>query len=596
MNIIRVEPPNWWVGMKAKTVTLLIYGEGVAECRPSADSSNARIVATHVSDSPDHLFVELRVNDDAQPCEVPLLFSLAGQVVAKVSYQLLARKRGSAERQGVSSADAVYLLMPDRFASSDADVGQLPCMREKINRRAPYGRHGGNINGIRRHLDYIYGLGMTALWTTPVLTNDMPHSSYHGYAITNFYEVDPRLGSLSDYRALSAALHQRGMKLIMDIVVNHCGTCHPWLASPPTSDWLNTWGGHEQRTNYRPSVVSDVHASNYDRKRTVEGWFDASMADVNMGNPLVVQYFAQCAQWWIETADLDAIRMDTVPYSEPSGMAAWCKTIMDEYPNFNIIGETWLSEASKLSVWQRGSVSARWTDTHLKSVMDFPVQEAVSRAFAEDFFWGMGANRLYDAVANDHLYSDSLSLLVFGDNHDTGRLLHRLLDDEEALRLALVFIATTRGIPQLYYGTEVLLSGDADKGHSHIRQDFPGGWETDQHDYFDARPKRQEEMYDFVSNLFSFRKGCKALQIGKLTHFVPTENVYVYFRHTDDEVVMVALNISRKRVALHMGIYAELVGDDGLTGRDALSGRKYNHVQRLSVPARRALIVVLERR
>ncbi len=591
IKVESIEPRNWWIGMKNNKVMLMLRGHNVAKARVQIKGSGVKILGIHVTDSANYLFADIEIlpNAEARVYEVQIVFD--GKMVAKTNFELRERRRGSEKRMGIASADAIYLVMPDRFAQGmEQPTTDALRMQEQPNRKQPYGRHGGDIAGIRQHLDYIYSLGMTALWTTPVMETDMKVNSYHGYATTNFYNVDPRLGNIQDYRLLSAALHQRGMKLITDIVLNHCGTEHTWLADSPASDWFNTWDGTPQLTNYRPDVVTDIHASAFDRKRTIEGWFDTTMADLNLCNPLVCKYLSQVAIWWIETADLDGLRVDTYPYVDADAMGKWTNEVLNEYPNLQIIGETWLSEKSSLAMWQKGAIHPSLPAAQLQIPMDFPLQEAITCAFCEDFGWHKGADRLYSAIATDHVYVDPNKMLIFGDNHDTGRLFNRLGNDVCSLHLALTFLATTRGIPQLYYGTEVLLDGDSDFGHAQIRQDMPGGWTNDHTNFFEDMPSEERMTYDFTAQIFALRKKNVALQCGNLIHFLPYTNVYVYFRLHEAQTIMIVLNLCHKKVILDIEHFEEVTGKT-LNGVDLLTHRKIKGAKRIAVKARMPMII-----
>ena len=586
---VSVEPANWWVGMKEPRVTLMLHGLNVATGRVSFGGNGIKVVAQHQTDSINYLFVDIEIAPDAEPGSRRLKIEKDGRVVSSFDFELRQRRRDSDKRSGISSADALYLLIPDRFARGPLDEktqAEADAMLEQPHPRNPQGRHGGTLSGIRQHLDYIFGLGMTALWTTPVLRTDMPRKSYHGYAITDFYSIDPRLGSLADYRLLVAALHQRGMKMVMDLVLNHCGTCHPWLADAPSSDWFNAWEGTPQLTNYRPDVMADVHASSIDRRRTVEGWFDSTMADLNLSNPLVRTYLAQVAIWWIETADLDSLRIDTYPYSDAEAMNLWTRRVKAEYPDMMLIGETWLPDSAKVAMWQRGS---RLSNSLLDIPMDFPLQSAISSAFNEPYDWNSGADKLYQVIANDFLYDDPSRLLIFGDNHDTGRLFSRLYSDDENFFLALTFLATTRGIPQVYYGTEcgLLMDGDSKDGDANIRQDFPSAMFSE-----DSLPFDAEEYYLFVKDLFTFRKSSPALQHGRLVHFLPHDNVYIFFRLTDSQRIMVILNLESQRMTLYAASFEEILGKT-LSGRDFMSGKKYRNVEKFIVQPHTPYLIIL---
>lgn len=594
---VRVEPANWWVGMRNPQVQLMLHGEGIAALKPGVEGRGVSIADVVRTDNPNYLFVTLSIGSKARPGTAKITLAGGGES-REVDFPLLERRAGSASRQGFTSDDAIYLLMPDRFANADPANDSIPGMAEAADRDAPYGRHGGDLRGVIDHLDYIADLGMTALWMTPAMTNDMPQSSYHGYAITNYYEIDPRLGTLDDFKRLSAELHKRGMKHIMDMVFNHCGTGYWWMDDLPCRDWLNKWydaDGKEKfvRSNYRLSIIRDPHASEADRDVALKGWFDSTMADMNLSNPLVRNYMIQNSIWWVEMADLDGIRQDTYPYSDLGAMAEWCQRVKEEYPNLNIVGECWISEAGKLAVWQKGyGKSHGEDDSSLPTIMDFPLQEAITRAMGENEGWSEGANRLYESFANDVLYPDPANIMIFGENHDTGRLLTQLGDDVSSLRLATALLATARGIPQLYYGTEVLMRGNGFDGHANIRRDFPGGWEGDKLNFFTNRTDSAAAMYDYTARLFNFRKESMPLRRGSMTHYAPEGNVYVYFRYdaVTRRQVMTVLNLSREARELDLGRFTQIAGGR-LGGVDIVSGKTVEAQGTMSVGAREAMVI-----
>lgn len=594
---IRVEPSNWWVGMKNPNVQLMLHGKDIAKCTPTSDTRGVKIADVVRTDNPNYLFVTLNITQKAKAGDAQIVLT-QGDKSQTINYPLNARREGSAKRVGFTSDDAVFLLMPDRFANGDPTNDNMPGMAERADRNAPYGRHGGDLKGVIEHLDYIKDMGMTALWMTPVMTNDMPQSSYHGYAITNYYEIDPRLGTLEDFKTLSAELHKRGMKHIMDMVFNHCGTNYWWMGDLPAKDWLNKWydkDGKETfvRSNYRLSVLNDPHASQADLDLALKGWFDTTMADMNMANPLVKTYMIQNSIWWIETADLDGIRQDTYPYSDVEAMSDWCDAVKSEYPHFNIVGECWISEAAKLAPWQKGYGKANGIkDSGLPTIMDFPLQEAICRAMSEGEGWSDGANRLYDSFANDVVYPDPMNILIFGENHDTGRLLTQLKDDEGALRLATALLATARGIPQLYYGTEALMTGNGFDGHANIRRDFPGGWQEDSVSYFTAMPEREKAMYDYTARLFNFRQGSVALRRGTMTQYTTEGNVYVFFRvdAMTRQQVMVVLNLAKEDREIDLGRFSQVTGAH-LAGQDVVSNQVVDAQGKLVVKGRTAMVV-----
>lgn len=597
---VKVEPANWWVGMKNPNVQLMLHAADIAKYEPSVEWRGVEIADVTRTDNPNYLFVTLGISKNAKPGDAKITLS-QGDKTIELDYPLLKRRKDSANRIGFSSDDAFFLLVPDRFANADTTNDSTASTIEKANRNEPYARHGGDLKGVIEHLDYIKNLGMTTLWMTPVMTNDMPQSSYHGYAITNFYEIDPRFGSLDDFKNLSAELHKRGMKHVMDMVFNHCGTGYWWMKDLPAKDWLNKWydkDGNEifVRSNYRLSIVNDPHASQADRDLALKGWFDTTMADLNLTNPLVRNYMIQSSIWWVETADLDGIRQDTYPYSDVKAMAEWCDRVKEEFPYLNIVGECWISEAAKLAVWQKGYGKANgMDDSGLPTIMDFPLQEAMIRALGEGEGWSDGANRLYDSFANDLVYPDPMNILIFGENHDTGRLLTQLKDDEAALRMAMALLATARGIPQLYYGTEALMKGNGNDGHANIRGDFPGGWAADSLNFFTNMPARQKAMYDYIARLFNFRQKNMAIRRGSMTQYTTEGNVYTFFRYdaTTRQQVMTILNLAKEDREISLARYDQ-IPDAHLVGTDITTGNAVDAQDKLTVKARTAMVVSLK--
>ncbi|MDY4520422.1 MAG: glycoside hydrolase family 13 protein [Bacteroidales bacterium] len=600
-NAIKVEPANWWTGMKNPQVQLMLHSPNIGKMQPKVSGKGVTMGEVIKTNNPNYLFVTLNIGAKAAAGNVKIELTGADGAKESVDFPLLERRKDSAKRQGFTSDDAIYLLMPDRFSNADPSNDTQSGMKEKADRNEPYGRHGGDLQGVINHLDYIKDLGMTALWMTPVMENDMPQSSYHGYAITNYYEIDRRYGTLDDFKRLSAELHKRGMKHIMDMVFNHCGTGYWWMDDLPCRDWLNKWTDDEGketfvRSSYRLSVIRDIHAPASDLKNALEGWFDSSMADMNLNNKLVRNYMIQNSIWWIEMADLDGIRQDTYPYTEPAAMEEWCDRVLAEYPNFNIVGECWISDAAKLAAWQKGFGRAHGIqDSGLPTIMDFPLQEAMCRAMSEGEGWSDGANRIYDSFANDYIYPDPTNIMIFGENHDTGRLLTSLRHDNTALKLATALLATARGIPQLYYGTEVLMKGNGGEGHANIRRDFPGGWEGDKVNLFTSRTGAEADMYDYTARLFQFRQKSQALRRGQMTHYLPQGNVYVFFR-TDmlsGEKVMVVLNLAQEERTLDVKRFVDIT-KSGIHGTDIVSGATIDANDKLTVGAREAMVISMK--
>ncbi len=594
-NVDRVEPANWWVGMKNPTLQVMLHGDKIGLHNVALENAaGVTLEGVERTDNRNYLFLNLRIDDSASSGAFDIVLSLPGRKTARVKYELLERAEGSAERKSFDASDAIMLVMPDRFANADASNDDVAGMKEKSDRTAPYGRHGGDLKGIAQNLDYFVDLGMTALWLNPVQENDMPEASYHGYAITDYYAVDRRFGTLEDYKELTRLCHEKGLKMIMDMVFNHFGTSHKWIGDLPSSDWIFQWDGQYVNSNFRLSTVADPHVAAVDQRITTEGWFDRTMADINLKNPLARNYLIQNSIWWIETVGLDGIRQDTYPYPDKWAMREWNLRVREEYPNFNIVGETWIAQASKLCYWQKDFPNKDGYNSELPTIMDFALQNAISQAFNEQPSWDGGMMRIYDVVADDHLYPSVDNLLIFSENHDVGRLRFLMHEDLNKVKMATALIATMRGIPQLYVGTEVGMSGNGFAGHCNIREDFPGGWSGDETNFLrhDTRTGEAAEIYDYTARLFNFRKTAPALQFGQLTHFLPRNEVYVYFRTCDTQIVMVVINNSDDVQRLDMPIYADIVGQH-IAGYDVVGEREVD-MKNIEIEARAAMVIELK--
>ncbi len=560
-GITRIDPPFWWVGMRNPEVQLMIYGENIAGANVVIDCEEILIkrIIRGVSDR--YLFIDLEMKPNLIPGFYKLKLSRDKKILGEYSFEFKARQAGSANRPRFDARDAIYLIMPDRFANGNPDNDNIASMLEKADRNRPNGRHGGDIAGIRQHLDYIANIGFTALWINPLLENNMPRYSYHGYAITDFYAIDPRFGTLDDYRSLINEAHDKGIKIIKDMVLNHCGTNHFWVKDPPSADWLNQWKVFT-RTNYRSTTLVDPYRSEYDMDLMVKGWFDRSMADLNQNNPLLATYLIQNSIWWIEHTGLDGIRMDTQPYPFKDFMANWGKAILEEYPDFFMVGEAWLNKASLVAYYQKNALTHDDYNSYMPSVFDFPLNGALLAAFNEADGWENGVAKLYETLVEDFLYPNPNHLVTFLDNHDKSRYFNVVGEDLNKLKMALTFLFTTRGIPSVYYGTELLMTGSAQPEHGEIRKDFPGGWPGDATNAFLAagRNASQNEIHTLIQKLIQLRSSHSCLSHGKLTHFVPNDGVYVYFRYTPDECIMVVLNNQTSETTLQTKRFNEKLG------------------------------------
>ncbi len=548
-QIDRVEPPFWWSDMNHSDLQIMFYGKNIAQNEVSV-SNNIIIKGIQKTENPNYVFVTIDTKNIAAQ-DFVFTFKNKNKSFTK-NYSLKARKENSRYRESYDSSDMIYLIMSDRFANGNPNNDSDASVIEKANRSNKDGRHGGDIEGIIQNLDYIQNLGATAVWPTPLCEDNDERGSYHTYGQSDVYKIDPRFGTNDDYLRLSSELHKRGMKNIMDYVTNHWGYKHWMMDDLPTYDWIHQFPGYGQ-TNYRMTTQFDSNASEIDTKNCMDGWFVRSMPDLNQSNPLVLNYLTQNALWWIEYADLDGFRVDTYSYNDKEGIAKWTKAITDEYPHFNIVGEVWMHSQAQMSYWQKDSkIGAMQSyNSHLPSVMDFTLFDAISNgAFNEDKAnWDKGMIRLYENFTNDFLYPNTNNLLVFAENHDTQRFNETYKKDFKKYQMAITLIGTIRGIPQLYYGSEIAMDGDKGKGDGDIRHDFPGGWKGDTNNAFTAagRTAEQQSFYDFTSKLFNWRKNKAVIHNGKMKHYIPENNVYVYFRYNDSESVMVVINNSDEK-------------------------------------------------
>ncbi len=600
-KIDRIEPTNWYVGMKNPSVQLMVYGKDIRSAEVSTNYPGVKIDSLVRLDSPNYLLVYMNIKD-AQPGTMKLCFK-TGKNKTNVNYELKARDMKGEDRQGFTNADVLYMLMPDRFASSGKYLEVKGLNAYKVDRSQPSLRHGGDLEGLRQHLDYFTELGVTALWFTPVLENNSPDhgktSTYHGYATTDYYRVDPRFGSNADYRRLVDEAHKKGLKVVMDMIFNHCGFEHPWVKDMPTKDWFNTpeWlypenqkytvktqtMDGEQTTNtkylqtsYKLTPVLDPYASKVDLHETVDGWFVPTMPDLNQRNEHLMTYLIQNSEWWIETVGIDGIRMDTYPYADRKGMARWMEVLNEEYPNFNTVGETWVTEPAYTAAWQKDS-SLQKENSNLKTVMDFAFFDRVNQAKNEETdAWWNGFNRIYNSLCYDYLYKDPSHVMAFIENHDTDRFLGET-QDTLALKQALALLLTVNRIPQLYYGTEVLMNGTKQVTDGNVRKDFPGGFPGDTRSAFttEGRTKAENDMFRWTARLLHWRQGNEVITKGKQTQFIPQNGVYVVARSYNGKNVMTVINGTSKAATMKAERYAEIIGD-AQEATNILTGHKIN--------------------
>ena len=597
-KIDHIEPENWYVGMKNSSLQLMVYGKNIRDSRVSVDYPGVKIDSLVRLDSPNYLFVYLNLSG-AKPGNMVL--NIDGK---KVNYPLKARTMSGDKRIGFDISDVLYMLMPDRFASGRNITKPMKGLNPYVvDRSKPSLRHGGDLEGVRQHLDYFNQLGVTALWFTPVLENNSPdmnsQSTYHGYATTNYYRVDPRFGTNEDYARLVAEAHAKGLKVVMDMIFNHCGYDHPWVKDMPSKDWFNTpeWmkkgDSYYLQTSYKLTPVLDPYASKVDKRETVDGWFVRSMPDLNQKNPHVMTYLIQNSEWWIETVGIDGIRMDTYPYADRKAMSQWMKILNEEYPNFNTVGETWVTEPAYTAAWQKDSKLSK-VNSYLKTVMDFSFYDKINLAKHEETdAWWKGLNRIYNSLCYDYLYENPSSVMAFIENHDTDRFLENG-KDTLALKQALALLLTINRIPQLYYGTEVLMNGTKEVTDGNVRCDFPGGFAGDKHNAFTAegRTKAENAMFNWLSKLLKWRRNNMVITKGKQIQFIPYKGVYVIARQWNDQTILTILNGTSQPVTLPLDRYAEVIGNHQ-EAKDVISGRKVKLGSELQLKARDTKVIEL---
>ena len=594
-SLERVEPPNWFIGFKDVSLQLLVKEKGIGSFKPSISYKGVVIEKVNTARSKNYLFIDLKIDKRTSPGKFDIIFTSENGDIKAHTYQLKAREKPSENYIGFNSSDVLYLITPDRFANADAtnDLGSavskanengesVHFLKENsVNRNDDYARHGGDIKGITSHLEYIDTMGFTAIWSSPLLTNNMPSQSYHGYAITDLYEVDPRYGTLADYRELADKSREKGIKLIMDQVANHCGSEHWWMKDLPFKDWVNFQENFENNgalitSNHRRTSNQDLYASKSDKKGNTDGWFVATMPDLNQKNPFMAKYIIQNSIWWIETIGLSGIRQDTYPYPDKDFMSNWAGAIMAEYPNFSIVGEEWSYNPLLIGYWQKGANNRDGYASNLTSTMDFAMQRNVVDAINEKESWDTGLVKMYEGLANDFHYATPKDIMVFPDNHDMSRIYTQLNGDLENTKMALSFYLMMPRIPQIYYGTEILMDDFEKPGdHGLIRTDFPGGWKDDAVNAFTGEGLKtdQKNMQLFLKKVLNFRKNTKAIHEGITIHFAPYMGTYVLFRIIDEEIVVLILNKNDKPFHLDLKRYSE-IGLEGKILKNVISGEK----------------------
>jgi len=540
-QINKIEPPNWWAGMRTNKINLMVHGKNLSGISAGFSSSELKIAKIHNAENTDYLFIDAEIGNTADE-ENKIIFS-NGIDKIEIAFSIYKREKPDNRYKGFNQSDVIYLIMPDRFADGDTSNNFVEGMIDKQNPTSRIGRHGGDIKGILNHLDYIKDLGCNTVWITP-LTENNTGISYHGYAVTDHYTIDKRFGSNKDYFNLVNEAHQKGLKIILDHVANHIGINHPWMKNLPFKDWINGEAENFHTTAHHNSSYYDINSDEHTREYSNTGWFVKEMPDLNPRNAFLAKYLIQNTIWWIESSGLDGIREDTYPYADQKFLSDWAKVILDEYPDLNIVGEVWIGDPAFRAPFQKDSRYPKEFDSNLPSVTDFGFQEACRDVFGND----KSIRLIYEMIAKDNLYANPENLVTFFDNHDIERLIFTLGGNVSKLKQALTLLLTTRGIPQILYGTEIGLLGGKD--HGSLRQEFPGGFSNDKRNAFnkDERNEQENDIFNFTQKVLEIRKNSDALQKGKLIHYPPKDEVYYYFRIKDGKKVLVIINNNKTTI------------------------------------------------
>ena len=593
-EIERIEPPFWWIGFEHDEVQLMLYGNNISSLTPAIRYPGVSIKRIVRVQNPNYLFVYLDIGPDTKPGIFDIVFS-EGDYTINRTYELRQKSPDPDHVKGLTAGDAIYQIMPDRFANGDPNNDEFYFLDDKMDREDPYGRHGGDLKGIADNLDYIVDMGFTSVWLSPVVENNVPVASYHGYSTTDHYSVDPRLGSNEQFKELTASMRARGIGLVMDQVVNHIGIGHWWMDDLPASDWLN-FQVDPVITTHRRTTNMDPYASEYDKKIHSDGWIVESMPDLNQRNPLLADFLIQNSIWWVEYVGLQGIHVDTLPYSDKGFISEWTRRITREYPGISIIGEEWSELPAVVSYWQRGKENYDGYVSHLTGLFDFPVQAAFSRALmSEPTSYSSVWTSLYELIGMDFLYQNPMNLVIFPGNHEIDRIYTQLEENYDLYKMAMIFYTTMRGTLQFFYGDEVLASHPGRISHGELRSDFPGGWANDEVNAFSGEglTEQQRDAQQLVKSLLAWRKSSAAIHHGKFMHFAPIGNVYVYFRYDEDETIMVILNRHNESVTVETERFAERIGR-ATHATDITSGKRYSIEESLVLEPRSALLLELE--
>ncbi len=582
IKVTKVEPPNWWTQMKTNKIQLMIYGNDLKDAKAEFNTDKIKVTEIHNAENPGYLFVDIEISEDIEPKNYELKIS-KGKKNSKIQFPVLAREPNENRHNGFSTNDVVYLITPDRFVNGDEKNDNLK-MNDKVSSDSPWGRHGGDIAGMISKLDYLKDLGVTAIWPNPLVENNTG-VSYHGYAVTDMYKIDPRFGTNELYKEFVEKAHERGIKIILDHVANHIGVFHPWVENLPFNDWLNGTIKDPHITPHHNRTFFDPNSDQEIRDLTQNGWFVSEMPDLNQKNPFVANYLIQNTIWWIEYSGLDGIREDTYIYPDLEFLANWAEAILNEYPKFNIVGEVWIGETAFVAPYQNDSKLNK-TDTNLPALLDFPLRDALVDVFAND----ADIFKIYETLAKDFLYTDPQNLMTFVDNHDVERIMFLAKEDLSKFKLALQFLFTTRGIPQIYYGTEIGMVGGPD--HGSIREDFPGGFEKSTRNAFEisGRSEKENENFEFTKKLIKIRKENSALTEGKLLHYPPREQVYCYLRISGDQKILTIINNSNENKTADISL-AEKHFENAKSFLNLMNNEEIKVENKIDVGAKSALIL-----
>ena len=575
--------------MAENKLQLMVHGKNISDLEPEFSHPGIEINQVHRLSNPNYLFIDLFLLEEAIPGEFEIIFNKEGQPKTKYNYILLKRESDSADRKGFSPADVIYLITPDRYANGDPGNDSSSQLKEKQNRLKKSGRHGGDIQGIIDHLDYISDMGFTQIWLNPVLENDQHTYSYHGYSTTDYYNIDARFGNNELYKVLSKEAKKRGIGLVMDLILNHIGSEHWWMKDLPTIDWINN-DGKFVRSNHIHESVHDPHLTESQRDLLTSGWFVETMPDLNQNYTFLANYLIQNSIWWIEYADLSGFRIDTYPYIDKNFLSVWSKRIATEYPRFNFVGEEWSSNPTMVSYWQKGSNRYDDYDSYIPSMMDFPLQEALVNGLLGNENWNSGIVDIFRVISNDFQYGDPYNLVVFAGNHDMKRIYSQLNEQMDLYKMAMTIINTVRGIPQIYYGTEIAMSSTGD--HGALRKDFPGGWPGDKANAFTGRSlnKKELEAQNFIRKLLNWRKENIAITMGNMIHYPVENGIYVYFRSYNEALVMVIINNNKRSKTIDPDRFNEVIAEKKL-GISILDNKVYDLTTKINLPGKGALIL-----